>query len=84
MWFAALESPEHIPWFGRYLRKILENSPQVIELMATNPFPDKPPVYVRALYYDYTFASPKDKENGVWWNRNLLGLYFPVVSLSRP
>jgi hypothetical protein len=33
--------------------------------------------------YDYTYAAT-DKENGVWWNRKLLGLYFPVVSLSRP
>jgi hypothetical protein len=54
-----------------------------MELLKSNPFPDKPPVYVRALYYDYTYASAKDKENGVWWNRQLLGLYFPVVSLSQ-
>jgi predicted DCC family thiol-disulfide oxidoreductase YuxK len=84
MWFAALESPTRLPWFAHFLQRILENSPQVMELLESNPFPDKPPVYVRALYYDYTYASATDKENGVWWNRQLLGLYFPVVSLSRP
>jgi lipase maturation factor 1 len=84
MWFAALESPTRLPWFAHFLQRILENSPQVMELLESNPFPDKPPVYVRALYYDYTYASTTDKENGVWWNRQLLGLYFPVVSLRGP
>ena len=55
-----------------------------MELLESNPFPDKPPVYVRALYYDYTYGSTTNKENGVWWNRQLLGLYSPVVSLSGP
>jgi hypothetical protein len=81
---AALESPTRLPWFAHFLQRILENSPQVMELLESNPFPDKPPVYVRALYYDYTYGSTTDKENGVWWNRQLLGLYFPVVSLSGP
>jgi lipase maturation factor 1 len=52
MWFAALGSPTHLPWFAHFLQRILENSPQVMELLESNPFPDKPPVYVRALYYD--------------------------------
>ena len=49
MWFAALESPTRLPWFAHFLQRILENSPQVTELLESNPFPDKPPVYVRAL-----------------------------------
>jgi predicted DCC family thiol-disulfide oxidoreductase YuxK len=84
MWFAALESPMFLPWFKRFLQRILENSPQVLKLLESNPFPDKPPVYLRALSYDYTYASSIDKEKGVWWNRRLSGIYFPVISLSRP
>ena len=83
LWFAALESPAHLPWFSHFLERILQNSPPVMALMGHNPFPDKPPVYVRALFYDYTFASPADKEKGLWWSRKLVGLYFPVAFLSK-
>lgn len=84
MWFAALDSPAHLPWFARFLERILENEPTVMSLMAVNPFPDKPPSYVRAAFYDYTYASPAEKAKGIWWKRRLLGLYFPVAQLRKP
>jgi predicted DCC family thiol-disulfide oxidoreductase YuxK len=82
MWFASLEDPRGLPWFSGFLRRILENEPSVTALLAKNPFPDKPPVYVRASFYDYTFASRPDKAKGFWWERRLLGLYFPAVRLK--
>jgi hypothetical protein len=33
-----------------------------MELLESNPFPDKPPVYMRALYYDYIMAAPRIKK----------------------
>jgi hypothetical protein len=60
---------------------VLQNEPTVMALMASNPFPDKPPRYVRAKFYAYTFSGAADKTPGPWWNRRLLGLYFPAVSL---
>ena len=82
MWFAALDDPRRLPWFSGFLRRILENEPSVTALLARNPFSDKPPVYVRALFYDYTFADGRDKAKGQWWQRRLLGLYFPAVRLK--
>jgi len=82
MWFAALDDPRRLPWFWRFLQKMLENEPAVTELLAKNPFPDKPPIYLRAQFYDYTFADGAEKAKGIWWDRRLLGLYFPVVSLK--
>jgi predicted DCC family thiol-disulfide oxidoreductase YuxK len=82
MWFAALEDPRGLPWFPGLLRRILQNEPTVTALLAKNPFPDKPPVYVRALFYDYTYASRADKAKGFWWERRPLGLYFPAVRLA--
>jgi len=82
MWFAALDDPRGLPWFSGFLRRILENEPSVTALLARNPFSDKPPVYVRALFYDYTFADSRDKAKGQWWERRLLGLYFPPVRLK--
>jgi predicted DCC family thiol-disulfide oxidoreductase YuxK len=81
MWFAALDDPRRLPWFPRFLEKILQNEPAVTALMARNPFADKGPKYVRAHFYDYTFSSRVEKAGGVWWDRRSLGLYFPVVRL---
>ena len=81
MWFAALDDPRRLRWFALFLTRVLQNEPTVMALMASNPFPDKPPRYVRAKFYAYTFSGAADKARGPWWNRRLLGLYFPAVSL---
>ena len=82
MWFAALEDPQQLPWFWRFLQRLLENEPTVTALLEKNPFPDKPPVYVRARFYDYTFAGAEEKAKGIWWDRRSLGLYFPAAHLN--
>jgi predicted DCC family thiol-disulfide oxidoreductase YuxK len=83
MWFAALEEPEAIPWFQKFLGRLLENQPDVIRLLATNPFPDAPPRYVRAQFYDYTYASAEEKAKGIWWKRRPLRLYWPASQLPQ-
>jgi predicted DCC family thiol-disulfide oxidoreductase YuxK len=82
MWFAALDDPGRLPWFSHFLERLLENEPTVTALLKTNPFPDKPPIYVRAQLYDYTYASSEEKARGQWWDRRSLGLYFPAVHLK--
>ena len=82
MWFAALDDPRRLRWFSRFLQKVLENDPAVMGLLAKDPFPDKPPRYVRALFYDYQYSDRERKAQGLWWNRRLLGLYFPAVRLN--
>jgi predicted DCC family thiol-disulfide oxidoreductase YuxK len=79
MWFAALGSYQENPWFQALMIRLLEGSPDVLGLFRTNPFPDKPPRFVRALVYDYHFSSPGSNE---WWTRTLIGTYFPAVSLK--
>jgi predicted DCC family thiol-disulfide oxidoreductase YuxK len=83
MWFAALEDPRGLRWFPHFLQRVLENEPAVMALLARNPFPDKPPLYVRAWFYDYTYSSSEEKARGLWWQRRSLGLYFPVVRLKK-
>jgi len=82
LWFAALQAPERIPWFGQFLLRLLEGDPEVTALLETNPFPEHPPHFIRALYYNYRFSSPEEKTNGIWWDRELLGTYFPAVRLK--
>lgn len=83
MWFAALSPPEQNPWFYSFLQRLLEGSPTVLSLLEANPFPDKPPVYVRALFYDYHFSTSEErKQTGAWWNRDLLNFYVRDVMLK--
>jgi lipase maturation factor 1 len=82
MWFAALDDPRRLRWFPGFLQRVLENAPPVMALMEKNPFPDRPPVYVRAQFYAYTYSSSEEKARGVWWDRRLLGLYFPEAHLK--
>jgi len=83
MWFAALDDPQRLPWFSRFLVRLLENEPSVTALLESNPFPGKPPTYVRAQFYDYTYADRAEHAAGQWWDRRLLGLYFPEARLNR-
>jgi predicted DCC family thiol-disulfide oxidoreductase YuxK len=81
MWFAALDDPQRLPWFHRLLQKLLENEPTVTALLAKNPFANQAPVYVRAQFYEYTFAAAG--AHGPWWQRRYLGMYFPAVHLRQ-
>ena len=80
MWFAALGRYSENPWFESLMIRLLEGSPEVLGLFQVNPFPDKPPRFVRALVYDYHFSDG----GNAWWRRELLGEYFPPVSLRKP
>jgi len=61
----------------------LEGSPPVLALMERNPFPDKPPRYLRARLYEYRFSTAKERrEQGIWWHREYKGEYLPVISLN--
>jgi predicted DCC family thiol-disulfide oxidoreductase YuxK len=82
MWFAALDDPRRLRWFWLFLEKLLVNEPTVTALLEKNPFPDHPPRYLRAQFYDYTYATPAGKARGLWWERRPLGLYFPEVQLK--
>jgi hypothetical protein len=82
MWFAALGDRRDNPWFESLMRRLLEGSPPVLALLEANPFPDRPPKYVRAQLYDYRFADASTRAaTGQWWIRRLDGLYFPEVAL---
>ena len=83
MWFAALQGYERSYWFPALLRRLLEGAPDVTQLLAHVPFSGRPPRYVRALAYDYQFASPAEHARGLWWHRDLLGPYSPVVSVQQ-
>jgi hypothetical protein len=81
MWFAALGTYRENPWLVRVLGRLLEGSPEVLGLLAENPFPDEPPRFVRAALYDYRFTDPAERRrSGAWWRRAEKGLYIPALT----
>lgn len=80
MWFAAQGYYPNHPWFQRLLLRLLENAPQVTGLLATNPFPQKPPRYIRAVMFDYRFTSWQERSLlRAWWVRIPRGQYSPTL-----
>lgn len=79
-WFLPFSSYEDNPWFHYFLMRLLQGSPAVLALLRGNPFPDKPPRYIRAKMYDYVFTNFEVKRvTGNWWHRQLIGPYSPVL-----
>ena len=73
----------HDLWFLRFIRRLLVNDPGILRLMGSNPFPGEPPAHIRALFYQYSYTTPKEKrQNGDWWSRRQLGIYLEPVSLQ--
>jgi lipase maturation factor 1 len=83
MWFAALGSDQNNPWFINFLIRLLQGSPEVLQLLEINPFPDRPPRYIRATLNEYHFTDiTARRREGTWWRREKLWPYAPTLSLS--
>jgi hypothetical protein len=83
MWFAALGRFEEERWFQDFCVRLLENDGEVLSLIARNPFPAHAPRYLRAVLYRYRFSDPETRRrDGVWWTRELVGDYSPILSLQ--
>ena len=83
MWFAALGQCRDSPWLYGLFQRLLEGSPPVLALLADDPFPERPPRYVRALVYDYRFATAEERaRTGHWWRRGEPRPFCPPVFLQ--
>lgn len=84
MWFAAMSTSDEYPWTLHLVSKLLHNDPGAVGLFAGNPFPDKPPRYIRAVLYRYAFAQPGNPE-GRWWKRERVGdPWIPAMNADDP
>jgi hypothetical protein len=83
MWFASMSTPDQYPWTLHLVWKLLHNDPGALSLFSGNPFPERPPRYIRAVLYRYKFAKPGNPE-GNWWQREALGLWLPPLSAADP
>jgi hypothetical protein len=83
MWFASMSDYRHYPWTVHLVWKLLHNDPGTLGLFESNPFPGKPPRFIRAVTYRYRFAPPGNPE-GRWWDRERIGLWLPPLSADNP
>ena len=83
MWFAAMSTPDQYPWTLHLAWKLLHNDTNALTLFGANPFPDRPPRYIRAVLYRYEFARPGNPA-GDWWQREELGVWLPPLSADDP
>jgi hypothetical protein len=80
LWFASLGEWRSNPIVPRTEERLLTGSADVLALFAANPFREQPPRQVRAVVWEYWFSTPEEKHSqGVWWTRQLLGLYAPTL-----
>ena len=80
LWFASLGSWRDNLIVPSTEERLLSGAPDVLALFAGNPFPDTPPKQVRVVLWKYWFTTLAEKRaTGSWWNRQLIGLYAPVL-----
>ncbi len=83
MWFAALGDYRNNPWFVNFLIRLLQGSPDVVNLLRANPFPNNPPQFIRAKLEQYHFTNFSEKaRTGQWWKKEENGFYIPAFSLK--
>ncbi|HEY6058297.1 MAG TPA: lipase maturation factor family protein, partial [Candidatus Limnocylindrales bacterium] len=85
MWFLPLSPGYGDTWFYRFVERLLVNEPATVRLLRRNPFPDRPPVYVRARLYRYRYTTWNERRaSGAWWVRQPIDEYLPPVRLRPP
>jgi len=83
MWFAGISRGYAQSWFGAFLSKLLQHDRATLRLLRRDPFPDRPPEYVRARLYEYRFTTWRERrETGAWWSRTLIGEFTPATRLA--
>ena len=80
MWFAALSPQNNAHWLFSLAEHTLEDNTTVLDLLGHNPFPERPPRFVRFLLYRYQFSTPQEGTDGRWWTRELIDYLTEPIS----
>jgi hypothetical protein len=82
LWFAALGSLEQNRWVIPLCEHLLRGNAGVLAQLAHNPFPDKPPRFIRIVRYEYHFTDAATRAaTGHWWRRSPIDFFVPAASL---
>jgi hypothetical protein len=81
LWFASLGMWRDYPIVPNTEVRLLANDADVLKLFAKDPFPAQPPGQIRAVLWQYWFTTMDEKRaTGMWWRRQMLGLYAPTLA----
>ncbi|MDZ4835182.1 MAG: lipase maturation factor family protein [Candidatus Melainabacteria bacterium] len=84
MWFAALGSVFDNQWLVSFAEKLLDGSPDVLALLASDPFKGQKPKFIRANVYDYHLEDIGTlMATGKWWKRKYKGVYLPTITKNQ-
>ncbi|MBO1332061.1 lipase maturation factor family protein [Streptomyces sp. VRA16 Mangrove soil] len=82
MWFAALSPAYARSWFEPFVERLLEGDRDTLRLLRHCPFPDAPPVYVRARVFRYRYTTWGERRaSGAWWERTYVREFLPPTRL---
>lgn len=86
MYWAAYSTYEKQPWLLSLAHRLLNGRQEVLALLDRNhsPFVDKPPKYIRAILYKYTYTNWNQRSQPTWWTRQKIGEYFPTYAKDSP
>lgn len=95
MWFEALQFERAYqltgavdrrfmsPWFQSLIMRLLQREPQVVRLLAREPFTSRAPQSIRVVLYEYRFTDFSERAaSGDWWHRQRVWVG-PAWSLPR-
>jgi hypothetical protein len=83
IWFVPLSPMYGADWFVPFLGRLLEGDRAILRLMGRNPFPDRPPRFIRARLFRYRFTTwTERRESGAWWVRTFVGELVRPVGLD--
>ena len=83
LWFAAMSSPLYHGWVVALAGKLLQNDQPTLKLLRRNPFPERPPTFLRMRLFRYRFTTRRRRhETGAWWVRTPVGEYLPPLRLD--
>jgi hypothetical protein len=81
IWFAAQSTTSRHGWLIHLTWKFLHNDEAALGLIAHNPFPDQPPVFIKIDRYDYNFEKPFSDHT---WQRTYIDAWMEPVNINTP
>lgn len=83
-WFLPFGNYRYERWITNFIFRLLKGTPEVLALLRFNPFPDKPPKFVRSLMYEYVFSTMEEKKkHGWWWRRHFVREFTKPMRLNQ-
>jgi len=78
MWFLPFGTAEDNPWFIHLVAELLAGTKEARALFVRDPFPERPPRFIRADLYVYRFSSDPNRV----WDRDFAAPYLQPTRLE--